>query len=174
MTTQPWSHMMSLGQAARGPQTIELRPDEAARGRLARLLDLDELRQLRAEVTVSPWFDGAEINGVWEADVVQTCGVTLEPLESRLSGHFIVRAVPPGSSHAPDPTAEIAIDLEAEDPPDVLEGDSLDLAHYVIEDLALEIDPFPRKPGVEFEPPAESEDLSPFAVLRRLQKPEQG
>ncbi len=36
---------------------------------------------------------------------------------------------------------------------------------------ALEIDPFPRKPGVAFEftPPAQEE--SPFAVLKKLKDP---
>jgi hypothetical protein len=45
------------------------------------------------------------------------------------------------------------------------------VAHYIVEHLALAIDPFPRKPGAEFEftPPAEEE--SPFAVLKKLKDP---
>jgi uncharacterized metal-binding protein YceD (DUF177 family) len=78
--------------------------------------------------------------------------------------------VPQGSAHAPDPEAELVIDLEADDPPDVVEGDEIDLARYVVEHLALDIDPFPRKPGVEFEPPAPTAEISPFAALRRLKE----
>ena len=39
---------------------------------------------------------------------------------------------------------------------------------HVIEHLALEIDPFPRKPDAVFEPPATEEETSPFAVLKGL------
>ena len=42
------------------------------------------------------------------------------------------------------------------------------LAAYVVEDLALAIDPFPRKPGVEFEAPDAPGEPSPFAVLAKL------
>ena len=53
-------------------------------------------------------------------------------------------------------------------PPDVLESDEIDLAHYLVEQLVLDLDPFPRKPGVEFDyKPAVTEE-SPFAVLKRL------
>jgi hypothetical protein len=44
----------------------------------------------------------------------------------------------------------------------------VDLAAYVVEHLALEIDPFPRSPGAEFEPPAALPESSPFDVLRAL------
>jgi len=50
----------------------------------------------------------------------------------------------------------------------VLEGDVVDLAAYVVEHLALEIDPFPRKPGAVFTPPEPEEPPSPFAVLKGL------
>jgi hypothetical protein len=168
MTKPAWSHIIRLGSIGRSTIDLTLEASRDERARIARLLDLAELKGLSAEVTVEPWFDGAEIRGDWRADLVQTCGVTLEPLESSPSGHFIVRVVPPNSPHAPSPTAEISVDPDAEDPPDVLESDEIDLAAYVVEHLALEIDPFPRKPGVEFEPPADNADLSPFAVLRRL------
>ena len=46
----------------------------------------------------------------------------------------------------------------------MLEGDAIDLAAYVVEHLALEIDPFPRKPGVEFD---YTPDPEPDIALRR-------
>ena len=172
MTDKPvWSHRVSLGEVGRAGRALTLVADEAARKRIARLLDLAELSRLEADVTVSPWFDGVQLDGRWSADLVQTCGVTLEPLPASLQHAFTARLVPPDSVHAPDPEAELVIDLEAEDPPDVIEGDQIDLAAYVVEDLALEIDPFPRKPGVEFEPPKDDADLSPFAVLKKLREP---
>ena len=52
----------------------------------------------------------------------------------------------------------------------MLEGDDLDLGAYLVEHLALEIDPFPRKPGVEWEPPPAETPASPFAVLQQLKR----
>jgi hypothetical protein len=124
-------------------------------------------------VRVEPWLDGAQIDADWQADLVQICGVTLDPLPSAPAGHFMVRVLPEGSAHAPSPEAEVSLDPDADDPPDVLEDDEIDLAAYVVEHLALAIDPFPRKPGAEFEPPTDDADLSPFAVLRALKPPAQ-
>ncbi len=77
--------------------------------------------------------------------------------------------LPQGSPHAPAESAgggEIEIDLEADDPPDLLESDVIDLSGYAVEHLSLDLDPFPRKPGAEFVTPADDADLSPFAVLK--------
>ena len=126
------------------------------------------LERLEADLDVSGWFDGVRIDGRWRADIVQTCGVSLDDFPSRLSGEFTVRAAPQGSPHAPPPEAEVEIDLDADDPPDVLETDELDLGGYVVEHLALEIDPFPRRPGAVFEPPQAEPEASPFAALLKL------
>jgi uncharacterized metal-binding protein YceD (DUF177 family) len=77
--------------------------------------------------------------------------------------------VPQGSQALQaDEDHELELDPEADDPPDVLAGDQLNLGAYVVEDLSLAIDPFPRKPGVAFEPPQTSAEISPFAVLAKL------
>lgn len=169
MTQEPWSETLSLHELAHGPVRRTLVAPEAARKRIARAFQLDDLASLEATVDVSPWLDGAELRGRWHAAVLQTCGVTLEPLPSEPEGEFVVHVLPAGSPNAPQaPTGEVEVGVEDDDPPDVLEGESVDLAAYVVEHLGLEIDPFPRKPGAVFTPPEEPVELSPFAVLRRL------
>lgn len=164
----PWSHPVRLPEPGRAPVTRRLAADDEARARIARALDLVALHELTAETALSPWLDGAELKARWSAEIEQTCGVTLDPFRSRLEGEFDVKLLPAGSRHAPRDAEEIAVDPEAEDPPDVLEGDTIDLAAYVVEHLALEIDPFPRKPGAVFTPPEAEEPPSPFAVLKGL------
>ena len=159
---------LRLAEASRAPAERHFAPDDAARAAIAKTLDFVALPALTADLTVKPWFDGVQIDGAWQAIVVQTCGVTLEDFATPLSGDFMVRVVPPSSPHAPSPTDEVVIDLEADDPPDVLETDAIDLSAYVVEHLALEIDPFPRKPDAVFEPPASEPESSPFSVLRLL------
>ena len=167
-----WPETVRLAEAARHSRREPLRrhlvADEPVRRAIAKALDLERLDSLSADLKLCGWFDGVAIEGRFEARVVQICGVSLEPFESALVGEFSVHAVPPGSPHAPAPDAEVVVDLDAEDPPDVLEGDAVDLGAYVVEHLALEIDPFPRKPGVEFTPPEPEPESSPFAVLKGL------
>ena len=51
---------------------------------------------------------------------------------------------------------------------DVLASDEMDPTAYVIEHLTLALDPFPRKPDAEFEPPPTEAPESPFAALKAL------
>lgn len=164
-----WKAPMGLGEFSAQGSVRHLVPDEAARRVIAKLYGLVSLDRLDAEVKLVRWHDGGQIDGRWSGSVTQNCGVTLEDYSTELKGEFRVRVVPVGSLHAPDPNVvEIAFDPEADDPPDVLEDNIVDLAHYVLEELSLSIDPFPRKPGVEFVAPEPEVELSPFAVLRKL------
>jgi uncharacterized metal-binding protein YceD (DUF177 family) len=170
--SQGWSHPIKLRELSRGPMRLRLEPDVAQRAAIAADLGLQSLPALVAELSVRPWLDGAEITGRFEAVVEQLCAVSLDPFEQSLSGEIAVQVLPAGSPNAQgDEAADGERDAEAPDPPDVLEGETIDLAAYVVEHLALEIDPFARKPGVEFDyaPPAEPE--SPFAVLQKLKDP---
>ena len=164
-----WSRPIRLHELARGPLDLHLAPDAAERARIAHDLGLESLPALEADVTVRPWLDGAEITGRFKATVEQLCSLSLEPFEQDLAGAIEVRAVPPGSANAPAEGAhELELDLDAPDPPDVLDGDAVDVAAYVVEHLALEIDPFPRKPGAAFDYAPPEKEESPFAVLKGL------
>lgn len=167
-----WPKLFKLHELGRGATTFALEADSEARRAIAKDLGLESLESLTARITASPWFDGLELNGAFQADVEQVCGVTLDPFMQTLHGEITVRVVPQGSPHAPntdDPAIEL--DPEAPDAPDVLLGDTIDVSGYVVEHLALELDPFPRKPGVRFEYEAPSEEISPFAVLKALGAP---
>jgi uncharacterized metal-binding protein YceD (DUF177 family) len=165
----PWSDTIRLGDVSRSPVRRRFRPDKDMRATIAKALDLVALHAMEAEVAASPWLDGVEITGRWTARIEQTCGVTLETFETPLKGEFAVRALPEGSRNMPEaPAAEFEIDPDADDPPDVIEQERIDLAAYVVEHLSLEIDPFPRKPGAVFEAPDPENPASPFAVLRGL------
>ena len=163
-----WPVRLRLSQVQRSSPTLELEADATRRVAIAGALDLVTLDRFTAQVRVTPWLDGLEITARWRADIVQTCGVSLDPFDTALSGEFTVRAVPEGSPAAGDPAGEVTVDPEAEDPPDLLEGEEVDVGAYLVEHLALEVDPFPRKPGVEFEPPPRESPASPFAALKAM------
>lgn len=167
-----WTHEIRLAEVQRGPVKLRLEADAAARKAVARQLGLVAIESLTADLILKAWLDGAELIGAFAAEVTQTCSVSAEDFSESVQGEVFVRMVPAGSPNAPtDPTGdEIEVDLEGDDPPDVLESDRIDLAGYVVEHLSLELDPFPRKPGAVFEPPAEEASMSPFAVLKGLKR----
>ena len=164
-----WPRPLRLHELAHGPVRLHLAADAAERARIAHDLGLESLLSLEAELAVRPWLDGAEVAGRFTARVEQLCSLTLEPFEQELAGEIEVRAVPPGSANAPAAGGhELELDPDAPDPPDLLEGDAVDVAAYVVEHLALEIDPFPRKPGAAFDYSPPDAEESPFAVLKKL------
>ena len=163
-----WPVRLRLAEVQRSSPHLELEADAPRRAAIARALDLLALHRFTARARVTPWLDGLEIAARWQADIAQTCGVSLDPFDTALSGEFTVRAVPEGSPAIGDSASEVILDPEAEDPPDLLEGDEVDIGAYLVEHLALEVDPFPRKPGVAFKPPPAESPASPFAVLQAL------
>ena len=165
-----WSVPVRVADVDRKDQRLELAADADARLRIARLLGLSRLDRFDSMVRLSSWLDGVEIKADWSADLEQTCGLTLEPLPASLKGRFHLRLLPTDSPNAPADGPEAVVDPEAEDPPDLFEGDVLNVADYLVEHLALELDPFPRKPGAVFEPPPETAVITPFAALKGLAK----
>lgn len=168
-----WSHIVKLHELGRGPVRVTLEADEAQRAAIAKQLGIKSLPSLKADVTVKPWLDGAELGGRLDAVVEYVCGISLDPFEEKLRGDIEIRVVPAGSPNAsePDSSAELELDLDSPDAPDVLDGDAIDVAAYVVEHLALEIDPFPRKPGATFDYQPPEEEASPFAALKKLTDP---
>ena len=110
-----------------------------------------DLRRERAQVI--------RATGALRAQVVQTCVVTLEPFEATVAEEFEVRFVPEGQE------SEI-VDIESEDEVPYA-GGVIDLGEATSEQLALALDPFPRKPGAEL--PADEPETpdGPFAALAR-------
>ena len=166
----PWSDTVTFAEVARGLPVHTLEANERERRAIARFLQVVSVEDLTAQVSADPWLDGAEIRGRFSARLTQTCSVSADDFEDTVAGDFTVRVVPPGSPNAPqdESLGEVDLDPDADDPPDVAEDGSIDRAHYVVEHLALELDPFPRKPGAVFEAPEEETPASPFAVLRNL------
>lgn len=165
----PWSRPVAWSAAGTVESRLHLQADADVRARVARFLHLEGVGKLEASVSARAWLDGMELNGRVVAVVTRLCGVSLETFEESIDAPLHMRLVPVGSPHAPsDSDGELIIDLDADDPADVVEGGFVDVAAYVVEALALTLDPFPRKPGAVFEAPAETPPASPFSILRDL------
>lgn len=136
----------SLGEKGK-VLSIEANADE--RSRLAQRLGLDGLEALSAEIRLTPRNGGriVRLEGTFKALVRQICVVTLEPVEDHIEG-TIKRIY--DTTFEELENEEENIDMDGEDPPDPLIGGEIDAGEAVAEQLALEINPFPRKKGTTF------------------------
>lgn len=159
----PISEIVRLNEIGTG-LARRIKPDGEARMRVARALDLASLDAFVAEVRVEPNRAGWHLSGRVQAQVVQTCGITLEPLPVTIDERFGIDLV---EATEPEPDEEVEVNLD-DDAPDVIADARIDLGQYAFEQLALHLDPFPRKPGAVFVQPEEPAEISPFAALKTL------
>lgn len=161
----PYSDPVRLHQIGAG-LSRRLEPDAEARQRIARALNLESLDRFEADLEVTATVSGWRLTGRVVADAVQSCVLTLEPLSVHIDERFEINLV---EALDTPPSEEGEIDLELDDnSPDVVENGQIDLGQYAVEQLALHLDPYPRKEGAVFEQPPEPGEISPFGVLRTL------
>jgi Large ribosomal RNA subunit accumulation protein YceD len=162
---------------------------DAERSAIAIQDGLENLTKLEASLRVAPWRgNGLAVTGELHARITQICVVTLEPFDSELVEPIDVRFAPITAAETPEsspgrtkeaparrrraatrPPPSQVIEFDGDDPPDPLIDDRVDLGALVAEFLALGLDPYPRKPGVEFDATPGSESAeSPFAKLQAL------
>lgn len=173
-----FSHVVEVDRI--GPQGLQLQleADQAARTALARRLRILGVLSLKAELKLVPEALAGHfrLTGQLDAEVEQACVVSLEPVRQQVSEVFLRRFGPESAAgtqaEVEDDEAEW-LDPDADDPPDPVIGGQIDLGEVVAEELALGLDPYPRKPGAELpasyrEAPEEGGKISPFAALAKL------
>jgi uncharacterized metal-binding protein YceD (DUF177 family) len=144
---------------------LDLIATDEMRANLAAFAGLRDLSRLEAVIDVVRHGDGLRATGRVRAMAGQSCVITLEPVETEIDEAFDVRFAPAGAAETGAPGRA----GEADDPPDVMVDGTADLGAVATEFLLLGIDPYPRKPGAVFAPPAEdATGDGPFAVLAKL------
>lgn len=175
----PFSYRVKVGHISANPVTVKLVADQRELERLARLWKVERVKRLESELQIARWKkDGVRIRGHVDAEIVQSCVVTLDPVESVISEDVERIFVPDGSRLARlvlDERGEMVLDPEGDDIPEPFTGDTIDAGETVCEAVALAIDPYPRKPGIEFADHVESNEAddakpSPFAALKDWNK----
>lgn len=172
---KPFSYPIEVETVPEQGLDVSISADEAARQALAKADGLPAITSLEAEFHVArKGLALFNVSGTVRAWVTQTCVVSLEPFESEIvedvdvdfaeSAAVLEATARAGSLVSPPGAPE-------RDPPDPIIDGTIDLGALAAEFLALGLDPYPRKPGVEFAPlPSEGEDkvAKPFDVLRKL------
>lgn len=148
---------------------------EAERNAVARRLALVSLHRLAAVLRVRRTDGGRVISltGRFEAEATQTCVVSLKPLSCRVSEEFtsLYSLAPADGGKA----GLVEVDAAADDPPEPLGPDGLDLGEVVVQQLAIALDPYPRRDDATMDAPewvgqdqGETARVSPFEGLKSL------
>jgi uncharacterized metal-binding protein YceD (DUF177 family) len=141
-----FSRLFRIAELGNRELTLELEADADERAALAGRFGLVALTSLRVEARLR-WRRGGvllRLSGHLQAALIQNCVVTLEPFSSTIEEKFSLLYRP----HAGLPEGACAV-LDGEEEAEKLDSDSLDVGEAVAEELALAIDPYPRKPGAD-------------------------
>ena len=172
----PWSVPVAVAEVPETGRHVELIPDEAMRQAIAREMGLVALLRLEASFDLERrGAEGLRVEGCVVATVVQSCVVTLEPIESEIDEAVNLVFLPPRAEPIETGGDAGFYPLDAEEPPEVLVNGAVDLGAIATEFLNLGIDPYPRKEGAVFDaPPAGDPASHPFAALAALKKDRDG
>ena len=149
---------------------VDVEAQEAERRALAEDFGIRAVHRLAAHYRVRRVTGGVRVDGTVSAEVEQSCVVTLEPVTSPVGEAVDLMF----SEHAgaPDAPAEDVVRMGERDPPEPIVNGRIDLGAVTAEFLALGLDPYPRKPGVAYDPAPERDPAdSPFAALAKMKKP---
>ena len=166
MISPPFSTIYDLSDSSDAGNEITLRPTAEQRARIAEWAGIDGVEEFEAQIMLRRQSSNRfTYEATLKADVVQSCVVTLAPVHSHLDVditralHLIRLSPAIAATHELSPAPD--------EGPEEIQDSHYDLAGPLLEDFALAIDPYPRCPGVAFEPPAdEGPPESPFAALK--------
>lgn len=137
---------------------------------LAERFEVRELENVKATINIRRVAGGTavKLDGDIEADVVQSCVISLADVHDHIKAHFETFF----TENAEDVTDDIEFSPDDDDPPEMVQNGQIDLGEVVAQYLSLEIDPYPKAPGVSL--PAQHTEAgaevknNPFAVLGAL------
>lgn len=151
----PVSFKVHVGRLPQKGMPVVIDADASQREALASEHGLLAVRRYRAELLVTPWRrNGVKVAGRVDAEIVQQCVVTLEPLDARVSADVEGLYLPEDSKlgrEGFDTGGEIMLDADGPDGPELFSGDTIDAGALAEEFFGLALDPYPRKPGAVVE-----------------------
>jgi uncharacterized metal-binding protein YceD (DUF177 family) len=152
---------------------INANPEECAA--LAKRFDLVKIDRLEAVFSLKRAGGGIiHVSGTLEAEVTQSCVVTLAPVPAKIAETFSADFADEDRRRTDDQD----LDFAADDPPEPIRNGHIDLGELAAEQLALALDPYPRAPDAtipaEFSPEEDAEaeperPVNPFSILKKSQ-----
>jgi hypothetical protein len=163
----PWHVPVAVDDIAEDGQHFTLAADANVRADIARMAGLRDLPRFEADFTLTrQGGGGVRVIGRVSATAGQNCVVSLEPLVNDIEEDVDLLFMPKSSAELTPAEGETDRADAKWDEPEPLIGGVVDLGAIATEFLILGLDPYPRKPGVVFEPPQDPKPGGgPFAAL---------
>jgi Large ribosomal RNA subunit accumulation protein YceD len=163
-TVGPLSRLVDVSNVPPHGLNLRVEATEEECAALARDFKLPAIRALSAEYRVTASAKGVHVAGTVRAAITQICVVTLDPFDSAVEEQVEVDFAEGSGMPAEPPT-----EMHEYEPPDEIVNGQIDLGALTAEFLALGLDPYPRKPGVNFSfDDGDAQPDSPFTALGRL------
>ena len=165
MATPEFSRLVPLARLGAEPFRQDIEASEAERAALALRLDLLALERLTATVElVRLDKEIFALRAAFEAEFVQSCVITLDPVSGTAAEEFTLIYGPPDAEEDVGGSVDDNVAFEP------IVGTVIDVGEAVAQQFALALPPFPRLPGasVEAEMPPADEPGTFAAALSRL------
>jgi uncharacterized metal-binding protein YceD (DUF177 family) len=167
----PLQHLFDLGDLSQSGSVVKVEAGGDELARIAKWAGVDAVSRFAAVVNLRRLSQARfNFDADLDADIVQSCVVTLEPVQSHITRHVARELYLAARMSAEE--GELTLSAGDDDVPETITSLSYDLAAPLLEEFALAIDPYPRKEGAAFAPPADRQVApeSPFAVLKSLKE----
>ena len=182
-----WEYKVHESKIEKKPQKLDLEVSESDRELVAKRLGVVSVDRLHVMFDVSRPEGGyiIKVKGRLEADVVQECVVSCQPVVDHLEEEFeafyadreraVLLSCKRREQDLKNGAAEIEILREEEDPEPIVNG-QIDLADLAMQYLSLGLDSYPKAEGVVYDGPSDDEAReepaesrkNPFEALRQL------
>lgn len=172
-TGEIFSHPVNVNEVPEQGLDLSISADPPTRQALAAFDGLAGIASLEADFHIARRGLGAfNVSGSVRARITQICVLSLQPFETEVAEEIDVDFAPQTTAAVTSAQAGTTLtdpSASERDPPDPIVDDTIDLGALAAEFLALGLDPYPKKPGVEFVPTRPPEEKgSPFDVLKKL------
>ncbi|MDF2366465.1 DUF177 domain-containing protein [Sneathiella sp.] len=173
------ARLINVERLGREPMNFDIQVTEAECEAIVTSLDILALSGVKASGSLVRQGKNGQVvvTGRLRATAVQACVVSLDPVEQAIDEEFTVfYTFDPEDLEIED--LDKVVGLEEPDPPELIVGGRIDLLAMVSEQVALALEPYPRRAGLP--EPVEEEDLDmdqvkkeqgthqPFANLKDL------
>lgn len=139
--------------------------DDEEKEQLARHLKIPQIHKFEAVLKITGSARKAHVTGYVNGHIMQQCGVTLELFEVSFQ-----EVIDEEFLYEPKNKIDSDAELFPEEEYDRIINNKIDIGSLCVEFFVLGLDPFPRKPGVEFTYTNNDAKDSPFAKLKQLKK----
>lgn len=179
-----WSHPVDIEKIESKPLTLSIEPDDEEKEALCQRLGVRAIEALRADLKFARDAGAViHVTGRIEAELVQDCVISTEPVKSRIAEDFeawyadpektVIFAKARRERNMNKANVEVPILDESEDPEPAVDG-KIDAGELTTQYLSLFINPYPHAEGAAYKGPPEkggrkAQDASfknPFAALK--------